>query len=293
MLEKDIENLIAQHPAEFFPNEGLRLVAQQATIDGRRIDVLFADRHDRQIIVEVKRGILTREASGQVAEYYGLMKNQHPDKTFELVLAANVIPPERRTFLETIGIECLELGIVKLGEVARKHGYRFLDEGPIDLLSPPTIPQVAIPASRSAPTVWIFQANPERYDILNALNDPKIGNSIHWLVKQHRNDIHRGHMALIWMSGKEAGIYALGRVESEPVLQAENESERAYWLGDDEKVVENRVRLSILKRYVNGPILRSRLKAFSELASLSILRQGQGSNFPVRDGEWEFLSQLL
>ena len=58
MLEKDIENLIAAHPKEFFPREELKLVAQQHTINKRRLDILFEDKYCRFIIIEVKQGIL-------------------------------------------------------------------------------------------------------------------------------------------------------------------------------------------------------------------------------------------
>ena len=104
MLEKDIENLIAAHPDDIFPGEGFRLIGQQVMAGGRRLDILFEDRHQRRVIVEVKRGILSREASGQIGEYYGLLKTDDPDGNYELILCANVIPKERRTFLETIGI---------------------------------------------------------------------------------------------------------------------------------------------------------------------------------------------
>jgi len=110
MLEKDIENLITQHPDDIFPGEELTLIGQQIVVEGRRLDIVFADKHKRKIIVEVKRGILTREASGQIAEYYGLLKNANQAENYELVLCANIIPKERKTFLETIGIECKELG---------------------------------------------------------------------------------------------------------------------------------------------------------------------------------------
>ncbi len=39
MLEKDIENLLANYPDEFFPGEGFKLINQQFTIEGRRICV--------------------------------------------------------------------------------------------------------------------------------------------------------------------------------------------------------------------------------------------------------------
>ena len=125
MLEKDIENLIAQHPDAIFPGEGFKLIGQQITVEGRRLDILFKDKHERQVIVEVKRGILTREASGQIAEYYGLLKNENKDKSYELILCANIIPKERKTFLETIGIACKELGVIQITELAKKYDYKL------------------------------------------------------------------------------------------------------------------------------------------------------------------------
>ena len=297
MLEKDIENIIASYPEEFFPEEGFKLIGQQVIVEGRRLDILFEDKHKRQIIVEVKRGILTREASGQIAEYYGLLKNANKEKIFELILCANTIPKERKTFLETIGIECKELGIIKITELAEKYNYKFLD----DQLNFRNLSTVDLPINnlteeiienKSDTSIWIFQGNPNRYDILNALNDNDIGNSIHWLVKQYKNKIHKGHLVLLWMSGKEAGIYALARVESEPKLMREDQPEKKYWV-DEEVEIENRVCLSILKRFINRPILKKELLKIPLMTNLSILRQFQGTNFPVRDFEWKIIYQLM
>jgi RecB family endonuclease NucS len=95
MLEKEIENLIANYPNEFFPKENLKLISQQYPIEGKRIDILFEDNLKRKIIVEIKRDILTREASGQIAEYYGLLKSKEQNIFYEMVLCANIIPKER------------------------------------------------------------------------------------------------------------------------------------------------------------------------------------------------------
>jgi RecB family endonuclease NucS len=114
MREKDIENLLAQHPEEFFPNAGFRLLGQQVNIGRRFVDIMFVDKYDRTIIIEVKRGLLTRDGAGQIIEYYGLLKQQYPDRIIELILCANVIPSERKLFLENVGIECKELGLALL-----------------------------------------------------------------------------------------------------------------------------------------------------------------------------------
>lgn len=128
MLEKDLENLLALYPEEFFPNAGFKLIGQQVNLGSCFADILFEDKYNRSIIVEIKRGILSRDASGQIIEYYGLLKQQNPNRAIELILCANIIPNERKFFLENVGIECKELGLALVSNIAKKYNYRFLDE---------------------------------------------------------------------------------------------------------------------------------------------------------------------
>lgn len=295
MLEKDLENLIAQHPDDFFPGQGLQLIAQQYSIGGKRIDILFQDKSKRNVVIEVKRGILSREASGQIAEYYGLLKSQNVDQFYELIVAANVIPPERKVFLEHIGIECKELGVAQIAEVARKYDYVFSDDVAEDRTS--NSASLAERSILTAPdknaSIWIFQANPMRYDVVQALSDNGVGNRLHWLVNRHQEAIKSGHLGIIWMSGKEAGIYALARVESNPGMMREFPEERNYWLEAGEPIEALRVELLILKSLINRPVLRKELKAIPGLQSLSIFKQAQGTNFPVTSEEWRLISSLI
>lgn len=297
MLEKDIENLIAEHPEDFFPGEGFSLIEQQHTIEGKRIDILFEDKLNRKIIVEVKRGILSREASGQVAEYYGLLKNKNQDKYYEMILCANVIPNERRVFLEQIGIECKELGIAYISEIAKKHNYTFIDDrSAFQLIESRPLKKIAsiIPEQNGDDiSVWIFQGNPQRYDVLNALSDNEIGNIIHWQVNRHKSKIKKGHLGLIWMSGKESGIYALTRIECNPRSFTESLPEKKYWIDTSEKEKALSVQMTILKRFINNPILKKKLLDVEGLNDLSILHQFQGTNFPVRNNEWRIISQFI
>lgn len=298
MIEKDIENLIARYPDDFFPDEGFRLIRQQYPIEGKRIDILFEDRLNRKIIIEVKRGILTREASGQIAEYYGLLKSQNQNDFYELILCANIIPKERRLFLEHIGIDCKELGIGYISEIAKKYQYSFIDEQLPPETTNQAVPQQSflenISSNNDGVTVWIFQGNPQRYDILNALSDNEIRNNIHWLVNQHRKEIKEGHLGLIWMSGSDAGIYAITRINNDPKLMKEYPPEIKYWMNSSEEKDEAiRVEMSILKRMTNCPILKRNLIHIPGLEKLSIFRQFQGTNFPVRNSEWQIISRLI
>ncbi|MCX6149890.1 MAG: EVE domain-containing protein [Ignavibacteriales bacterium] len=290
MLEKDIENLIASHPDEFFPSCGFKLIGQQIKLGRCFADIIFEDRFSRKVIVEVKRGILSRDASGQVMEYYGLLKNEQPEVIIELILCANVIPVERKKFLETVGIECKELGINSINTIAAKYNYRFLDSEHKESIAQ-TVNISSIPETER---VWIFQANPRRYDILNALSDEKIGSEIHWLVNQHRNEISKGHLGIIWLSGSDGGIYALTEIISNPQFMREPEDEDKYWIDSSDKGEEKlRVKMKVLKNLVNIPIYKNEIRNTVGLENISIFRQSQGTNFPLTTDEWRLIKNII
>lgn len=290
MLEKDIENLIAKYPDEFFPSSGFKLIGQQIRLNNCFADIIFEDTFKRKIIVEVKRGILSRDASGQITEYYGLLKSEQPKSIIELILCANIIPAERKKFLEAIGIECKELGINSLIAIAAKYNYKFLDSKETN---PETI-SLKIPQSRETYRVWIFQANPNRYDILNALSDEGIGTIKHWLVNQHKNEIVSGDLGLIWLSGKEGGVYALTELVSSPQFLYDSEEESKYWIDSVDKGKKKlRVKMKVLKNMLNAPIYKSELKETPGLENLSIFRQPQGTNFTITADEWEIIKKKI
>ena len=298
MLEKDIENLIALYPNDFFPNENLKLLGQQVNLDGRYADIIFKDKHKRTIIVEVKRGILTREAAGQIAEYYGLLKQQKPSEIIELVLCANIIPQERKIFLENIGIECKELGLPLISRVANKYHYKFEDaDKQIDTTVKSLVNSNKLITGDTPlehiQAIWFFQANPKRYDILNALSDQG-GEVDRWEVNQYRNKIKKGDVVLIWMSGVGAGIYAVGETTSNPLIEDDVNALDKYWINEqDRKQNRLRVNIRITAKLVNNPILRSELTGIQELQNLSILRFSQGTNFPVSNGEWIIIANKI
>jgi len=292
MLEKDIENLIAQYPEEFFPNSGFKLIGQQVKLGNCFVDLLFEDKYNRTIIVEIKRGMLSRDASGQIIEYYGLLKQQDPNKIIELILCANIIPSERRVFLEKVGIECKELGLTLITNIAKKNDYSFLDESEQKISkNEKAIDEPS--AIKGNNRIWIFQANPNRYDILNALLDPALDKQ-GWMVNQHQDEIKQGDIALIWMSGKEAGVYAICEVISDPSFMIDPPEEEKYWTNEKDKGQSRlRVKIKIIKNLVNNPLLREELKSIRELSNLSILRFSQGTNFSINRNEWEIIKSKI
>jgi hypothetical protein len=288
MLEKDLENLIAKHPDKFFPTTGFKLIGQQVKLGKCYADIIFEDKHQRKIIIEVKRGILSRDAAGQVIEYYGLLKTQSPEDVVELILCANVIPKERRLFLETVGIECKELGINVINRIAKKVGYEFIN-------SQKTREQRTSIKMPQAENIWIFQANPKQYDILKMLDNQDVIKKFHWSIKQHKNIISKNQIGLIWLSGKEAGIYAITEIISNPDYFVESDAEKEYWHDNtEEEGAQLKVKMKLIRNLTNNPIIKETIKKRNGLQNLKILKQPWGKNpFNVTIEEWELIKKLI
>jgi len=296
MLEKDIENLLAKYPNEFFPDHNLRFVGQQVKLGTYYADVVFENPKGEMIIIEIKRGILRREAIGQIIEYYGMLKQKEPNKNILLYLVANVIPKETTVFLkERLGIEFVEIPASKIREVAGRHSYHFLDaEKPESLReTKETIEKLDAEAYSGKSRAWIFQANPQRYDILNSIADKELIEDV-WEVSQYKDQIRVGHVCLIWMSGKEAGIYAVGDITSNPEFMVDSPISTKYWVYDaDKSQVRLRVKYKYKLKLVNNPIMKEELKSIPELQNMEIFRQPQGTNKRVTSDEWEIILDLL
>jgi energy-coupling factor transporter ATP-binding protein EcfA2/predicted RNA-binding protein with PUA-like domain len=137
---------------------------------------------------------------------------------------------------------------------------------------------------------WIFQGNPNLFDLKSALSEL---DQLTWLVKQNKNQIHAGDHVFFWQSGDEAGILGTGIIISEPEIQVENPEERIFNL-DQSKFEGAQMRALIeIEEVFSQSISRKQLLAFPELNNLSILRNAQGTNFPVTTEEADFLEKLI
>jgi hypothetical protein len=137
---------------------------------------------------------------------------------------------------------------------------------------------------------WIFQGNPNLFDLRSALSELE---QFTWLVNQHKDKIRSGDRVFFWESGNESGILGTGIIISEPKMQEENPKERIFNI-DDSKFEGEQFRVLIeVEIFFKNPILRKQLIKYPELNNLSILRHSQGTNFPVTTEEAEFLESLI
>ena len=162
-------------------------------------------------------------------------------------------------------------------------------------MTPPKITTSAEPAARptaaSEPQVWLFQANPKYYRILEALQGL---DQLAFLTNRYKDTIAVGDVVLLWMSGKHAGIYAQARVAEGVELRGSDGPDASFWAeASATNDVKPRVVLAIERRFLGNPLLKTRIADEPGLKDLMILRQPNGTNFRVTAKEWAVLQPLL
>jgi len=135
---------------------------------------------------------------------------------------------------------------------------------------------------------WIFQSNPDRYDIDRALEEL---DEIQWRVPQYTYHIHPGDDVVIWRSGDEAGIVGIGKILTSPTVTTPNPKESTYYpegldADDPEQCRATRVNLRV------RPVEHVPKEAVLEMAPLRdhrIIMASWGTVFPLSGDQWKAL----
>jgi hypothetical protein len=122
MLEKQMEELIAKFPEEFFPRKKLVLKDRQKSFAGvGRFDLLFEDEFQTEILMELKAVQARYEDATQLANYKDALEGRG-EKNLMMWLVAPRIPKAVCEFLDRIGIEYSEIHEPEFRHVAARHG---------------------------------------------------------------------------------------------------------------------------------------------------------------------------
>lgn len=135
---------------------------------------------------------------------------------------------------------------------------------------------------------WIFQGNPQHYDVRGAVEQLDI---FHWNVRQHKSNIAIGDLVYVWASGPTGGLLGAGIVDSEVQELEESDAEKKFWTSPPESFVSPKVRIKKIA-FFDSPIVREQLNAEPGLAKLSLLKIPQGTNFAVSESEAQILKLL-
>lgn len=132
---------------------------------------------------------------------------------------------------------------------------------------------------------WVFHAAPKRSSVLDDLRRGEV--LTRRCVTQHARDVRVGDGAILWLSGRDAGVYAVGEVAKGVVVD-----------DDQPPGAGRRPSRSCLLRWHDvrpeDPVLKARLLAVCGFAQARIVRQPMGGN-PLRltPEEWDVVSALL
>ena len=145
-----------------------------------------------------------------------------------------------------------------------------------------------MPESSSAVNYWVFQGNPAQYRIVDSLRDNALRS---WRVTAHAQRIKPGDKVILWMTGPQAGCYALAQVDSALYTGLDEESEAYYQTNQSDEEPTQRVKLKILLNLWDRPITRKNLQGFP--AFLRFNGGNQGTNFTAIRSQYEIIEELV
>ena len=111
MNEKTFEDILCKYPELI--EEGLTFKGRQVIVKGKRVDVMFVDRHGQKLIVELKNGAIRREHIAQLFDYEGEFITLD-DPNVRVMLVGNRVPENLRRSLDHHGFEWKEIPIMVL-----------------------------------------------------------------------------------------------------------------------------------------------------------------------------------
>lgn len=110
LTERQIEDVFELFHSELI-EEGLLLIERQHIFDNRlRADLIFQDKNNIKVIVELKRTPVSRENIGQLLEYHGLFDTPK----IRVILASPFIPETMKKTFDHFGIEYLEFSLTEI-----------------------------------------------------------------------------------------------------------------------------------------------------------------------------------
>ena len=144
---------------------------------------------------------------------------------------------------------------------------------------------------------WIFQCNPNRFDVDDYLSrDTQL---IYWRTNRYVKDISVGDTVFVWRAGPDAGAVAIGHVVEVPTPARNVQHPEALgedlWVADEADPDElktgiqlDEIRLSLEE----GMVSRNEAKEYSTFSSSAIITVPNGTVFRLSSNELRDLEHL-
>jgi len=145
---------------------------------------------------------------------------------------------------------------------------------------------------------WIFQGNPKVFDVIKYINE---GSSHNWSVHSHKDKIKIGDKVILWVTGKNAGCYALAEVTSKLYLDANKPEERIYYSDyahekyNFDKTYGNKkdskIDIKITHNISKDPITQDMINNNGDLDQFKA--GNQGTNFASNESEYKTILDMV
>jgi hypothetical protein len=127
MNEKLMQDLLKAFPSELI-EDGLKYVDREIGTGNRRLDLVFLDKQNRLLLVEVQKGSLDTQHIDRHIDFVEGFAENNPDVDLRLMYIANRIDPLRKSFLGRRGYEFLEIPTHKFIALAEKNNMVLKNE---------------------------------------------------------------------------------------------------------------------------------------------------------------------
>lgn len=135
---------------------------------------------------------------------------------------------------------------------------------------------------------WLFQSNPKYYRIMDGIRDFE---QMSWLVTRYAKDMVSGDGVLIWVSGEQAGIYAIAEILESP-KNVDTSPDIGYWIDTSRASNRTYAKIRFTSKLLDKPLLRENLKQDPILQHLMVIRVPNGTNYKVTPQEWQRVHEL-
>ncbi len=132
---------------------------------------------------------------------------------------------------------------------------------------------------------WVFQGNPQEFDVERGLREALTDS---WKVTAHKNEIKKGDKVILYVTGKEAGCYALAEVTSDVYEERPQRDDKLWRKGSKG---EYGVDIEFTYNLLDHPILKDELKSNKSLAKLKI--GTQGTNFAATEVQYHTILDMI
>jgi hypothetical protein len=149
---------------------------------------------------------------------------------------------------------------------------------------------------KEPPSAWIFQGNPDQFDIDGFLADSE---EVEWAVRQkhYASMMKVGQFVFLWKAAgkrkEQSGIVAVSEIVTEPREVDEDTGARKFWRTDQPIGPLLRVKLKVRRRFLGENVLAAASVAESgSLGDLPIFALRTSTNYPLSRSHFEALNQL-